>query len=858
MGVPKVIADLRNRAGSVDVDRPGVGILAFEAAAAMSLLVSLHLSLAEDEVRRLCADMRSKGVAYLTSKDEPFLLRLAYAELVAELDKAAATVSRLGANLGLGSTAKGVEKLIKRMERYVVATSRLYAEMEALNELEATERRMEQWRRHSGSIPVPKPGVPPAFESVHLELRSRRHKVRRLKEESLWNKTYDEAVELMVRAVITVFTGICAVFGPYVLRMLPRRDRRHRVLIHRSNPDYPGKHSSGPLETPTLKDVLFQRSSAPITVVKESRDKPSENLSRLLKADPTTLGGSGLALRYGNMIVLAEKLLKTRSVEGHEQGDGKEAAEAAARVELYQMMPSGMRTAVRAKLRECWKKEGGTVDGSLAEGWREAAERILAWLGPVARDTLRWQEEHNMERQQRFHALPRALMLQTLHFSDRVKTEAAIVELSRPRSPLSLPLLSLSLSARRVLENAPNPNSRIPWILPRCHEGDRSPGMANNVSAVYIHVLDDVISKVRDEFINYGVGEGVLNELQALWEVKMRQCGAISGNIERSALPKNAAPITPVHDLNVPYEGPAEEYETPTAEMLFPPTPLQTPIQTPLPGTNDPSMYNIPTGPSDYAPSPISDIRNSIDLKAGRPGSYMQPPSPWMSQRPLGVDVNVAYDEGREEPDRGSSHQHATQDFFMNSSGKRKRDDYASHINSGGYIPQQDGSGDVTIELSLTQDVVSQVKTSSIVQDQGTADSKFLSKKAEPALMLPQHDGIHDEYDDLFHLQGVANEDYNTPGDHVELRAATPSVGTPKPSKNDAGEDDEPPLNEDDDDELDDLDQEEEETNTQHLVLALFDKVSRTKSRWKCTLKDGIMHLNNRDILFNKLRVLIL
>ncbi|RWW25732.1 hypothetical protein GW17_00009913 [Ensete ventricosum] len=95
--------------------------------------------------------------------------------------------------------------------------------------------------------------------------------------------------------------------------------------------------------------------------------------------------------------------------------------------------------------------------------------------------------------------------------------------------------------------------------------------MASNVSAVYIHVLDDVINKVRDEFINYGVGEGVLNELQALWEMKMRQCGAISGNIERSALPKNAPPITPVHDLNVPYEGPAEEYETPTAEMLFPP-----------------------------------------------------------------------------------------------------------------------------------------------------------------------------------------------------------------------------------------------------------------------------------------------
>lgn len=50
----------------------------------------------------------------------------------------------------------------------------------------------------------------------------------------------------------------------------------------------------------------------------------------------------------------------------------------------------------------------------------------------------------------------------------------------------------------------------------------------------------------------------------------MKQCGAIGDSVERSSLPKIAAP-TPVRDLNVPYEGPTEEYETPTAEMLFPP-----------------------------------------------------------------------------------------------------------------------------------------------------------------------------------------------------------------------------------------------------------------------------------------------
>jgi transcription initiation factor TFIIA large subunit len=186
---------------------------------------------------------------------------------------------------------------------------------------------------------------------------------------------------------------------------------------------------------------------------------------------------------------------------------------------------------------------------------------------------------------------------------------------------------------------------------------------SSNVSTVYISVIDDVISKVRDDFISYGVGDAVLNELQALWEMKMLHCGAISGTIDRSkAAPApsagtpGAGTTPPVHDLNVPYEATSEEYATPTADMLFPPTPLQTPIQTPLPGT-DAGMYNIPTGPSDYAPSPISDVRNGMamngaDPKTGRPSPYMPPPSPWMTQRPLGVDVNVAYVENREDPDR--------------------------------------------------------------------------------------------------------------------------------------------------------------------------------------------------------------
>lgn len=68
-----------------------------------------------------------------------------------------------------------------------------------------------------------------------------------------------------------------------------------------------------------------------------------------------------------------------------------------------------------------------------------------------------------------------------------------------------------------------------------------------------------------------------------------------------------------------------------TAQTPLPGT-VQTPLpgtaQTPLPGTADSSMYNIPTGgtpftPSDY--SPLNDTGGATELKAG-PGR----PSPFM------------------------------------------------------------------------------------------------------------------------------------------------------------------------------------------------------------------------------------
>lgn len=164
----------------------------------------------------------------------------------------------------------------------------------------------------------------------------------------------------------------------------------------------------------------------------------------------------------------------------------------------------------------------------------------------------------------------------------------------------------------------------------------------------------------------------------------------------------------------------------------------------------------------------------------------------------------------------------------------------------------------VCIYLALNDVKIFQVSEFPGRQDSvTTANREIFANLASSSVKIPQLDGpIPDPYDDvlstpnIYNYQGVVNEDYNivnTPAPN-DIQASTPAVVT----QNDAAEDDDDePLNENDDDELDDVDQ-GEELNTQHLVLAQFDKVTRTKSRWKCALKDGIMHINNKDILFNK------
>ncbi|XP_073285002.1 uncharacterized protein [Primulina huaijiensis] len=135
----------------------------------------------------------------------------------------------------------------------------------------------------------------------------------------------------------------------------------------------------------------------------------------LLYAPPSTVGGSALALHYADVIIVIEKLRYPHLV-------GEEA-----RDDLYKMLPTSLRKTLKTKLKS-YVKHLSIYDASLAHDWRDRLDSMLKWLAPLIHSMIRWQSDRNFEQHQ-IVTRTNVLLLQTLYFADREKTEAAICEL---------------------------------------------------------------------------------------------------------------------------------------------------------------------------------------------------------------------------------------------------------------------------------------------------------------------------------------------------------------------------------------------------------------------------------------------
>jgi hypothetical protein len=290
-----------------------------------------------------------------------------------------------------------MEAKTKKMDRYVTVTATLYKEMEELSALENGLRKALQCGELEGT----------SKEQKVLDLQQKilwqRQEVKYLKERSLWNRSFDTVVLILAKSIFTVLARIKLVFG--IAHGYPTslpRSLSASATVH-------------PTENPTTCNIV----SGPLKSSKLEGNKDSshgffESNSKLLKPPPTTLGAAALALHYANLIIVMEKMIKSPQLVGVD-----------ARDDLYSMLPNSIRSSLRARLKGVGFSASDPV---LAGEWRDALGRILAWLSPLAHNMIKWQSERSFEQQ---NLLPKTnvLLLQTLSFANKEKTEAAITEL---------------------------------------------------------------------------------------------------------------------------------------------------------------------------------------------------------------------------------------------------------------------------------------------------------------------------------------------------------------------------------------------------------------------------------------------
>ncbi|KAI5069987.1 hypothetical protein GOP47_0014330 [Adiantum capillus-veneris] len=361
--------------------------------------------------------------------------------------------------------------------------------------------------------------------------------------------------------------------------------------------------------------------------------------------------------------------------------------------------------------------------------------------------------------------------------------------------------------------------------------------MPSSLANFYGSVVQDVIHNLRSEFEAEGVDESVLDELQTLWESKLKSANVLPADYRR--------PIcSPKLNLNAnpAYEG---EGWTPTVDNVFAETPgiVNTPGIVHTPGiVNTPSIVNTPgQGLMSSLPTPLlstSEKHGNFSYDGSRqlPGNtvghsldFMAPP-PSMPRETNLFDMNVVYVEnGDDMYGYPQNEPPETKDYMdLSASNKRKRDYYS--------FQQLDGAADIVS--------TGQCEERRIADEIIAKNLEYKNDKS--CLMISQLDGIDDNYNDH-----VTEEDYNLPG---EEDPADVLDGDIKPVKEEGGDSEgsEPPLNEDDDDDVDDFNDNDQQSTTDNLVVAQFEKVTKVKGKWKCILKDGIMQLNKKDYLFSK------
>ncbi|XP_067132989.1 transcription initiation factor IIA subunit 1 isoform X2 [Centruroides vittatus] len=317
---------------------------------------------------------------------------------------------------------------------------------------------------------------------------------------------------------------------------------------------------------------------------------------------------------------------------------------------------------------------------------------------------------------------------------------------------------------------------------------------ASSVPKLYNSVIEDVISNVREAFLDDGVDEQIILELKQIWEKKLKETKAI----------EIKEPEQTSHVLLPLQQSSGGQIVPPAQQITLSPANLQqTSIQ--------------------YAPGDIN-LGGQKTLTLAMPQKVTIAIPGQMNHGPIQTVMSVPGSAAT----LSLPSEIVTTSLFPQAA-----------LNQGNILnPSHQLNADQTTGIHyphLTTDLAKHQYTMSVASNQQMISGQTVPKQSGGIIQLDGTNDTSDEDEEEDDDGFIDNEDNREEDDeHNE-------------DENDAEE--EEPLNSDDDDTDEDA---TELFYTENVVVCQYDKIGRSKNRWKFHLKDGIMNLKGKDYVFQK------
>lgn len=362
------------------------------------------------------------------------------------------------------------------------------------------------------------------------------------------------------------------------------------------------------------------------------------------------------------------------------------------------------------------------------------------------------------------------------------------------------------------------------------------------VEDIYDGVINDVINGVREAFLDENVDVDVLQQLKTAWEAKVKASGAVVSDAAKNLPPPNirqppnrqssgtivasaSSAVKPSTSGTGPSMLPQKVQEPPLRQNII--LSQQPPVAQPVGASigNGSGMQYIPTGSAGTSHL-LSNTAAGLQLQQGfrivgaqnpNVAQYIVQNLPGGGQNLVMIPANSAQQLNLVNLNQGQPTSQAAM---------RPQQPHIiamkTEPNIHNNIGQFDGAGAILINKPPKSEDTKKEKHRSNVN------------------RIPQLDGGPG-------MSDSSSEDEMDEEDEDPLRRYA-SLEDDKLDDGEVVEED--PLNSNDDQ----SDDEDLDTlfDAEHVVVCQFEKVHRARSKWKFTLKDGIMHLNGKDYVFQK------